>query len=267
MSMAWQDYDMKKVGLFALAVFIVICAVFGSFFSIRYYRKYKQAEKRLRDASVVAQEDVKILLDKVGKLVKLPEGEIPTVATVSDIEKLKNQEFFAKAKVGYRVLLYSQAKKAVLYDPIENKVVEMGPLIIPSGNPIQSQENVAGITAVPTLSPAPSATSAPATPTTNPSDPIKVALYNGTEVTGLTNSYSVLFKEKVPAFDIFDKSSAAGKFAKTIIIDLSGKFTSKISEIAKTIGAEISAMPNGEKLPKDADFLIIIGEDKIKDQT
>ena len=265
MLMAFEDYDMKKVGLFAVAVFILFTAVIGSVFSIKYYSKYKQAEKRLREASVVAQEDVKILLDKVGKLVKLPEGEIPTIATVSDLEKLKDQAFFAKAKIGYRVLLYSQAKKAILYDPVDNKVVEMGPLIIPTSNPALANTNVAGITAAPSATPVPSTVTPSSAPTISASDPIKVALYNGTDITGLTNSYAVLFKEKVPSFEINEKANASGQFAKTIIMDLSGKFTSRISEIAKSIGAEISAMPNGEKLPKDADFLIIIGEDKIKE--
>ncbi len=54
--------------------------------------------------------------------------EQPTVATVTDPEKLQSQEFFRQAKAGYKVLIFTAAKKAVLYDPVGNRIVEVGPL-------------------------------------------------------------------------------------------------------------------------------------------
>lgn len=70
--------------------------------------------------------DVALLAEKVGKLVVLPEGETPQVAAVTDPEVLRSQPFFAEAKVGDIVLIYS--KKAVLYDPIANKVIIVAPV-------------------------------------------------------------------------------------------------------------------------------------------
>lgn len=67
-----------------------------------------------------------IFAEKVSKLVSLPEGETPTVATVSNPEVLQNQAFFAEAKSGDIVLIYS--KKAVLYDPLVNKVIIVAPV-------------------------------------------------------------------------------------------------------------------------------------------
>ena len=58
------------------------------------------------------------------EFIVLPEDEQPTIATVSDPEVLKGQPFFAKAKKGFKVLIYANAKKSILYDPFENKVVE-----------------------------------------------------------------------------------------------------------------------------------------------
>ncbi len=72
--------------------------------------------------------EAKDLIEKVGRLIALPEGEEPTVATVSDPEKLKDQAFFANAKVGYKVLIYTQARKAYLYDPAQNKLIEVAPI-------------------------------------------------------------------------------------------------------------------------------------------
>jgi hypothetical protein len=78
--------------------------------------------------NIQGQKELDSVIKKVGKLVILPENETPTLATVTDPEKLKNQPFFAKAQVGYKVLLYSQAQKAILYDPVSNRVVEIAPI-------------------------------------------------------------------------------------------------------------------------------------------
>lgn len=58
----------------------------------------------------------------------LPIGEIPTVATVSEPEKLKNQEFFKDAKKGDKVLIYTNARKAILYDPLADKIITIAPV-------------------------------------------------------------------------------------------------------------------------------------------
>ena len=74
------------------------------------------------------QQQIKDLVDKVDKLIVLPQNETPSVATVTDLSKLKDQPFFANAKIGDEVLVYTNAKKAILYDPVLNKIVEVAPL-------------------------------------------------------------------------------------------------------------------------------------------
>ncbi len=68
------------------------------------------------------------IISRVGKLIVLPEGEEPTIATVTDPEKLQEQAFFARAKVGDKVLIYTQARKAYLFDPQANILLEVAPL-------------------------------------------------------------------------------------------------------------------------------------------
>ncbi len=68
------------------------------------------------------------IVERVGKLIVLPEGEEPTIATVSDPSKLAEQTFFANAKVGDVVLIYAQARKAYLYDPNIDRLLEVAPI-------------------------------------------------------------------------------------------------------------------------------------------
>lgn len=86
-------------------------------------------------AAVSPRDENKQLVDKVGKLIILPANEEPDIATVIDLNKLKDQPFFAKAQVGDKVLIYSQAKKAVLYRPSTNEVIELAPLLDGTNTP------------------------------------------------------------------------------------------------------------------------------------
>lgn len=80
-----------------------------------------------------AQEETRLLVSKVSQLILLPEGEEPTIATVNDPEKLKDQLFFARAQKGDKVLIYTRTKKAILYNPLSNKVIEVAPVNIGNG--------------------------------------------------------------------------------------------------------------------------------------
>ncbi|MBI4058030.1 hypothetical protein HY405_01820 [Candidatus Microgenomates bacterium] len=106
-------------------------------------RTQAELTKLRENPRAVAQEETSRLIEAVGKLVALPEGEVPTVATITDIDKLKSQSFFAKAGNGDKVLIYTQAKKAYLYDPDTNKILEIAPVNIGSEQPQEGE--VAGV--------------------------------------------------------------------------------------------------------------------------
>jgi len=91
---------------------------------------YQQLSDLRGNPQDVAQKEVEAVITKVGKLIVLPEGETPTLATVSDPEALKSQPFFAKAAKGDKVLIYTNARKAILYNPESNKIVEVAPVNI-----------------------------------------------------------------------------------------------------------------------------------------
>lgn len=113
----------------ALILIVMIAAVVVSGY---FYKKYRDTQNKLNNPTAAAQSETSALVAKVGKLVELPSGEAPTIATVSDVSKLSGQTFFESAKNGDKVLIYSKAKKAILYRPSTNKVVNVAPLNVNS---------------------------------------------------------------------------------------------------------------------------------------
>jgi len=111
----------------ALMTMMVLALLIVSGVAFYFYREANRSDSELHAA--VAPEEVTAITLKVGKLILLPD-EIPTVATVQNPEKLKDQPFFAHAKAGDKVLVYSVAKKVYLYDPVNNIIVNVAPLNI-----------------------------------------------------------------------------------------------------------------------------------------
>ncbi len=115
---------MKKIILrLLLVLFIISIVAIG--FAVHFYLKFSSLKENVQSENTT---NVKELISEVGKLVLLPQDEEPTVATITDPEKLKNQAFFANAKVGDKVLIYPISKKAFLYDPVAKKILEVAPL-------------------------------------------------------------------------------------------------------------------------------------------
>ncbi len=88
---------------------------------------YWQLAKTKKDPQQVMQKEAQALIEKISKLIVLPTDETPTVATVTDPDKLKDQAFFANAVTDDKVLIYTNAKKAILYSPTTNKIVDVAP--------------------------------------------------------------------------------------------------------------------------------------------
>lgn len=116
-------------------VIIVLVALSG--FLVYKYVHSQNEVKRLSNPQESAREETRQLIRNVGKLVEIPSNETPTIATVSDASKVKDQAFFAKAQNGDKVLIFSQSKRAILYRPSANKVIELAPINI--GNNASAQ--------------------------------------------------------------------------------------------------------------------------------
>lgn len=223
-----------------LLVPVMILAIIGLGGGVAYQtQRLRNLEKDYadlkKDPSIVAKDETKQLVDKVSKLAVLPNGEDPTVATVTDVEKLKDQPIFAKAQNGDKLLIYAGAGKAFLYRPGDNKLVD----VIPVNTSSSSQGAVAGATTT---------------------DLTRVAIANGTTKETANNDAESLIKQVVQGVTIAGKTNAKKTdYTKTLVIDLSGKKAVAATKIANALkGTVVKAIPEGEDKP-NADILVIVG--------
>lgn len=108
-----------------LKILLALIIVAGiAWLAYGYINTKNQLEKLSSSGSSAGQTETEQLVDKVGKLVDLPTGETPTIATVNNAAKLKTQTFFANAQDGDKVIIYSKAARAILYRPSNNKIIE-----------------------------------------------------------------------------------------------------------------------------------------------
>ena len=179
-----------------------------------------------------AQDDNKQLIDAVAKLMELPADELPSVATVTDKEKLKDEQFFARAEINDKLLIYPTSHIAIIYRPSTNKIVNVAPLSGDTATETQPSTQIAATT--------------------------KVALYNGTNSSGLTNTAEEKLKQQVTGVEITAKEKAQkNNYNKTIVVDINGQMGAKAQEIATALGGEVSTLPAGEIKPS-ADIMVIV---------
>jgi hypothetical protein len=222
-------------GSLIIIIALVLIFIGAAGVAIYFYVQYQQTQAQLNKTT---QANVQAaLVDAVGKLIVLPTGEQPTIATVSDINKLKSQPFFLHARNGDKVLIYTKAQEAILYDPIANKIVEVGPVALTQVSPTPQGGSVASV------------------------GPVKVAIYNGTSVVGLASNKAIILKQQMPSVIIVAKSDAQkSTYTTTVVADLTGKEASQAAAVAKILNGKVGKLPVGETKPASAEIVVIIGK-------
>lgn len=220
-----------------IPVLVIMIAIVGvgaaGYFGYKYKAAQDQIQNIIRDPETIQKaeaEVVKNLVAEVGKLIELPTGEDPTVATVTDAEKLKDQPFFARAKNGDKVLIYTNAKKAILYDPIARKIIDVAPVNI-------------------------------GTPSATLAQP-RIVIRNGTTTVGLGSKVETDLKKDYSQLNVVNlDKSAKDDYDTSVIVVLNDSAKVLAGNLAKTLNISVSSLPQGESKP-DADILIILGKDK-----
>lgn len=199
-----------------------------------FYLYQTQRNQAQTSPQAAAAEEVKRLVEEVGKLIELPQGEDPTVATVTDVSKLSDQPFFARAKNGNKVLIYTNARKAILYDPLVKKVIDVAPINIGTQSAQQTSKE-----------------SLP-----------KVVLRNGTQTAGLTSKIETKLKGEGVKFETASKENAEKQdYEKSVVVVINESARDLAQRIANVLDASVGDLPEGEEKPDDADILVILGKD------
>lgn len=125
-----KNQSNKKVILVAVIVVVALALLAGGAYAYKYIQDQNAKIERLSDPQQAAKDEATRVKDLVAQLADVPADESPTVATVNDASKLQSQAFFKNAKNGDKVLIFTKAKKAYLYRPSTNKLIEVAPINI-----------------------------------------------------------------------------------------------------------------------------------------
>lgn len=106
---------MKKHILFILSGFLCLSLLAAAYFAYQYAFTPEAMKRR----------EIEKWTNIIGKSVTLPQGETPTIATVTNKHKLDDQPFFRQVENGDKILIYPIARKAILYRPSLGKVLDM----------------------------------------------------------------------------------------------------------------------------------------------
>jgi hypothetical protein len=127
-----EAHHSKRHARFATRLNVVLILVLigtAALFGFLYFRSRAELHQARQASLANTADEARALVKKIGIHIALP-SEKPTIATVENTKKLANQVFFKNARNGDKVLMYTQSKKAILYRPSEDKVIEVAYLNI-----------------------------------------------------------------------------------------------------------------------------------------
>ncbi len=227
----------------------VILVVGSLGLAVYFYLAYQKALVTQTPSAELAS-----LLISISKHFELPSGETPTLATVTDRDKLSGQDFFAASQNGDKVLLYQEAKQAILYRPSTGKIINVAAI---------NESDSRGVEPVPAaeadIVPEESAPAPVAEATV--SEPAKVAFLNGSTKVGVTQAAEEKLLSAFPEGVIVVGKEKASKntYQGIIIADTSGRVPTQAGEIATVLGGVVGTFPAEELVPGEADIVVIIG--------
>ncbi len=212
---------------------------------------YNNAQKQVDYFSNLTPEEMNEkatneLLEKVGKLIVLPNDQEPIVSTIQDIDELaKDQPFFKDAQNGDKVIVYKD--RAIIYSLTKNILINVGPVYTQENEEEADNQNKNENSKINKID-------------TQPVEKnITLEIRNGSETAGLAAE----LKNKLSAeknYKVISVNNATRKnYNENILVNLNGKDVSKLEEELGT--QAINFLPEGE-VQSVADVVIILGNKK-----
>lgn len=225
----------------------------ATFIAIFFYGKSNQTKKELELLSQQLKEsNSQDILVNVENITEVPQNEEPTVATITDINKLKSQSFFSKAKNGDKLIIYKNSNRAILYRPSNNKIIEATTVALDG---IDQTGNVEEIN---------EDTKDKGENVIEPKT-ITVAVLNSTGVAGLAGSLSKQLETEFTDFkiEIEEVGDAKGSYEETFIVNRTNneELRNQTALLAQYLKASVAAIPSEEDISDvKADIIIYIGK-------
>lgn len=187
--------------------------------TVYFYIQYQNIKK---NPNQVAQAEVNRIVKLVGQLIALPNDESPTLATVLDKDKLKDQPFFASTQNGDTILIYTKAKKAIIFREKANRIINVGPISIDQKN---------------------------GTP---------VALINaGGNIDDVTKKINDKYAGSVTITGTTDAKNKSS-VNKITVVDVAGNSGDQAKQLAELLGGTVGNLPSGETAPDGANIVIFV---------
>lgn len=231
------------VGLSIIAVVAV-----GGWFAWRSQSVSDLADLATNPGAKLTDEQVARVVEHLQSFIAIPEDEQPTAVVLDDTEvRARQQSFFRDAKDG-NILVYFAAR-AIIYDPIADKLVNVGPVVRAD------------------ISPSPDVTASGSEPLATPIPPedTKLEVRNGTSTSGLAGATASRLAAKfvwITDDAAWPKAADAAKaYTETVLVDLSkGAKPGALAALEEELGVKsVSALPTGES-SSTADFVVILGK-------
>lgn len=228
----------QKILIVTMILVVVFAIGGGGYWFFQQQGESSGEQNRTIASETETKEETKQLLAKIGELILLPNDEDPTIATITDVETLKQEQvFFKNAKEGDVLVMYPQKSKAILYNPTENVIVNVGKVYI---------EDSAEETE----------------PVDEEQEPLTLEIRNGTEQKGLAGDLRDEIT-KNEYYDVIDVADATrGDYEEIILVDTGVDESKKtlLQVLRDELDAQIvEDMPEGEE-DTEAEVLLIIGQ-------
>lgn len=205
----------SKVLIIVSIVVVVLLGGAATYFFIQYQNIKKNPNQ-------VAQAELNRITKAVGQLITLPKDETPTLATIKDQDKLKDQQFFANAKNGDVILIYTNAKKAIIFREKDNRIINVGPISIDQKN----------------------------------GTPVAIVKAGG-NVDDVTKKINDKFAGSVTVATTVDAKNS-GNVKGLTVVDVAGNNGDLAKQIADAIGGSVGNLPTGETAPAGANLVIYV---------
>ena len=188
-------------------------------------------EANIQNTTAESAQELADIIARTGRHLLIPEGDEPTLATITDAQALASQQsFFRNAVNGDKLLIFPKANQAVIYSPSRDVLVNVGP--------IQFSEQAATST------------------------PLSLEIRNGGGIDGQASATMELIGEGKGYRVTGTANAARSDYAATLLVSVAvpDEKKDKFEQLARALGATpLPVLPQGEA-PTDAEALLIIGK-------